>query len=103
MIPPQDPQSASAQNPEDVVVDAQLLAALFEITPDALKAAMRSGSITSLCERGTQEHEGLYRLSFFYGSRRVRLNLNQQGEVLTRSVVDFADAPLPAVMRRPGG
>lgn len=103
MIPPQDPQSVSAQNPEDVVVDAQLLAALFEISPDALKTAMRSGAVTSLCERGTQEHEGLYRLSFFYGSRRVRLNLNQQGEVLARSVVDFADAPLPAAMRRPGG
>jgi Family of unknown function (DUF6522) len=103
MIPPQDPQSVSAQNPEDVVVDAQLLAALFEITPDALKTAMRSGTVTSLCERGTQEHEGLYRLSFFYGSRRVRLNLNQLGEVLTRSVVDFAEAPLPAAMRRPGG
>nr|WP_091582978.1 DUF6522 family protein [Mesorhizobium qingshengii] len=39
-----------------------------------MHSLLRTQEITSLCERGIGEHEGEYRLSFFYGNRRARLS-----------------------------
>jgi hypothetical protein len=63
---------------------------------------MQTRAITSACERGTDEHSGRYRLSFFYRSRRARLNVDASGTVLNRSTLDYGDEPLPRAMHRAG-
>jgi hypothetical protein len=64
---------------------------------------MRRNEITSLCERGEREHEGQYRVTFFYKGRRARLSVDQSGWIIRRSIVDFGERPLPSSMHRPAG
>ncbi len=88
---------------EGFSIDAALLAELLNVPPSGVQALMRNNEITSLCERGEREHEGQYRLTFFYKNRRARLSVDQSGQVIGRSIVDFGARPLPSSMRRPGG
>lgn len=85
---------------EDFRIEAALLGTLLGIPASDVQAHMRAGAITSACERGEGEHEGLYRLTFFHGNRRVRLEVDGSGRVLRRSKVDFGDRPLPRPARR---
>lgn len=87
-------------NNGEFCIEARLLGDLFKVEPAAIPALMRGGVLTGVCERGVGEDDGKYRLSFFYGSRRVQLNVDAAGTVLRRSVVDFGDQPLPRAMRR---
>ena len=82
------------------VVDAALVGELLQLPASRVQALMRSRRITSVCERGIDEHAGEYRLSFFYGNRRARLSTNLEGRVLRKSAVDFGDRPMPGA--RPG-
>lgn len=87
-------------NDGEFCIEARLLGDLFKVEPAAIPALMCGGMLTGVCERGVGDDDGKYRLSFFYGSRRVRLNVDAAGAVLQRSVVDFGDQPLPRAMRR---
>ncbi len=87
---------------EAMVVDAALLGSFFDIDPQAVPALMRSNAITSLCERGVDDHDGEYRLSFFFQNRRARLTIDGRGNVLRRSVIDFGDVALPRQLHRAG-
>ena len=75
----------------DIVVDAALVGQLLKVAPADVPALMRANAITSICERGIDEHDGKYRLSFFYGSRRARLSMDAAGRILQRSSIDFGD------------
>ena len=86
-----------------ILVDAKLLADLLGLDPAAVHALMKAQKITSFCERGIDEHEGRYRLSFFYGNRRGRLNVDAAGNVIRRSMIDFGEAALPRQLHRTGG
>ena len=86
----------------DMVVDAALLGEMLLVEPARVPALLRAQEITSLCERGVDEHAGEYRLSFFYGSRRVRLAVDAAGNVLRRSAIDFGEAAMPRQMHRAG-
>lgn len=86
----------------DIVVDAEMLAPMFDIPAEDVPGLMRTQAITSICERGAGEDEGRYRLSFFYRNRRVRLSIDPAGRVLQRSAVDFGERALPAQLHRPG-
>lgn len=81
-------------------VDTSILGELLALSPAEVPELMRSGAITSVCERGIDTHAGEFRLSFFHKSRRVRLSVDDAGHILRRSVVDFGDQPLPRAMRR---
>ncbi len=95
--------SARIEIGEDgVSVDAAIVAEAFDLAPADVPALMRAGEITSLFERGEGEDAGRMRLTFFHRSRRFRLVIDDAGEILQRSKVDFGDAPLPPTMRRPG-
>lgn len=59
------------------VVDAELLALLFGLEASRVPVLMREGAITSVCERGVDDDEGRFRLSFFYGNRRARLSADR--------------------------
>lgn len=69
------------------IVDAALVAFLLNVTPDAVQPLMRDGHITTRCETGIDNHGGQYRLNFFYGKRRARVNIDAAVRVISRSAV----------------
>jgi hypothetical protein len=64
---------------------------------------MREGKITSLCERGVDEDAGRYRLTFFFEHRRLHLIVDEGGNIIQRSTLDFGDRQLPPSMHKLGG
>ncbi len=91
------------RNKEGFLIDASLLGELLNVSPSGVQALIRNNEITSLCERGEGEHAGQYRLTFFYKGRRARLGIDESGQVIRRSTVDFGDRPLPSSMHRSRG
>ena len=85
-----------------VRVDATLVAKGLGIEPSLVQERMRDGKITSRCERGIDADEGRYRLSFFSENRRFRLVVDDKGNVMQHSAIDFGDRNLPASARKPG-
>jgi hypothetical protein len=86
-----------------VHVDASIVAEGLGMRPPRLLELMREGTITSLCERGIEADHGRHRLTFFSGSRRFRLVVDESGAIVQRSAIDFGDRPLPGSAHRPGG
>lgn len=86
-----------------VQVDAAIVGEGLGIEPSLVQAQMREGVITSLCERGVDEDDGRHRLTFFTTSRRFRLIVDDRGNVVRRSSINFSDRALPASAHRPGG
>ena len=82
-------------------IDAAVVGRGLNVEPSLVPVRMREGKITVLCERGFDEDAGRYRLTFFYRNRRFRLVVDEEGNVMQRSTVDFGDHPLPASMRKP--
>lgn len=83
-----------------IQVDARIVAEGLGIEPSLVQERMREGKITSLCERGIDEDNGRYRLTFFSENRRFRLVVDERGNVVRRSAIDFSDRPLPASARK---
>ncbi|MBB6357519.1 DUF6522 family protein [Aminobacter aganoensis] len=86
----------------EVLVDAAVIAKGLKLKAEAVQEMMREGCITSLCERGTGEDAGCFRLTFFTDNRRFRLVVNEAGRIIQRLGVDFGDRPMPASARIPG-
>jgi hypothetical protein len=84
-----------------IQVDATIVGEGLGIEPSLVQAHMREGKITSLCERGVDEDDGRYRLTFFSESRRFSLVIDETGNVVQRLSVDILDRP-PASARKPG-
>lgn len=84
------------------IVDAELIEQLLDVPAARVPTLMRQGAITSVCERGIDDHDGEFRLTFFYRSRRARLSTDLAGRILRRSVVDFGGRPVPQALHRPG-
>ena len=80
-------------------IDAAVIGRGLSVAPWLVQARMREGKITALCERGVDA--GRYRLTFFYQHRRFRLVVDEEGNAVQRSTVDFGDRPLPTSMRKP--
>ena len=85
-----------------IEVDATFVAEGLGIDPSLVQEEMREGTITSLCERGIDEDAGRYRLTFFLDRRRLRLLVDDGGNVIQRSSVDFGEQGLPDSARKPG-
>lgn len=85
-----------------IQIDARAIAEGLGINPSILQERMREGKITSRCERGIDEDEGRYRLTFFFESRRFRLLVDEKGNVVQRSTIDFSNRPLPRSGRKSG-
>ncbi|HEY7297946.1 MAG TPA: DUF6522 family protein [Xanthobacteraceae bacterium] len=81
-------------------VDAALIGQGFGMPPSAVQAHMREGKLTAVCERGIGEDEGRYRLTFFFGNRRFRLVVDENGNAIQRSTVDFGSREIPRPKRR---
>jgi hypothetical protein len=82
-------------------VDATIVANGIGIDPALVLERMREGKLTSRCERGIEEDAGRYRLTFFLDNRRFRLIIDDRGNVVQRSTLDFGDRRLPASARKP--
>jgi len=79
---------------DTIEIDAAIIADGLSIAPDHVQAEMRSGGITSTCERGVDADAGTFRLSFKAGNRRLRLIVDAGGEVIRRSTLTLADPPI---------
>ena len=81
---PDQRQAATAPNRE-VVVDAATVAAGLGLETARFRELMEAGRIASLCERGTGEDAGRYRLTLYHAGKRVRLVTDFAGNVLHSS------------------
>ena len=81
-------------------IDAAVIGRGLNVEPSLVPVQMREGKITVLCERGFDEDAGRYRLMFFYENRRFRLVVDEEGNAIQRSTVDFGKHPLPSSMRK---
>ena len=85
-----------------IQIDANAIARGLGMDPSVVQERMREGGITSQCERGIDEDEGRYRLTFFTDHRRLRLVIDSTGNVIQCSAINFSNHPLPASARKPG-
>lgn len=76
-----------------VEIDAAIIAEGLGIAPEDVQSEMRSGRITSVCERGVAADAGTFRLSFKRDNRRLRLVVDTVGEVIRRSTLTLANPP----------
>jgi hypothetical protein len=77
-------------------VDVAIVAEGLGIAPPLVLEGMREGRITSLCERGVDDDDGRYRLTFFSERRRFRVVVDRLGNVVQHSSIDFGDRGRPA-------
>lgn len=67
-------------NPSHAVeIDGALVARGLGLEVSEFRQLMERRQVTVLCERGTGEHAGLYRASFYHDGRRVRLVVDRDG------------------------
>jgi hypothetical protein len=83
------------------LVNAAQLGELLGIPASRVPILMRERAITSVCERGVDDNEGEFRLTFFHRNRRARLSIAATGRIIRRSVIDFGDHPIPGAPRQP--
>ncbi len=74
-------------------IDAADLGPLLGLEPADVPRLMREGRITSLCEEGQGEDAGRHRITFRHGTTRVRLTVDNTGEVLLRTRTKVAPRP----------
>jgi hypothetical protein len=75
-----------------IQIDANIIGQTLGLEPLEIQRLMREGKLTSSCERGVNDDVGRYRLTFFLGSRRLRLIVDEAGRIIQRSLIDFGAA-----------
>ena len=75
-----------------IQVDANIVGQNLGLEPFEVQRLMREGKLTSSCERGVNEDDGHYRLTFFLGRRRLRLIVDEAGRIIQQSVIDSGAA-----------
>ena len=83
-------------------IDAAVIGRGLNVEPSLVQVRMREGKITVLCERGVDEDAGRYRLTFFHENRRFRVVIDEEGNIIRRSIIDFGDHQLPTLLHKPG-
>ena len=77
-----------------IQIDSRVIGEGLNMDPSVVQEFIREGKITSRCERGVEEDEGRYRLTFFSKQRRFRLVIDSMGNVIQRSTINFSDRPV---------
>jgi len=75
-----------------IQVDANIIGQNLGLEPAEVQRLMGEGKLTSSCERGVNEDDGHYRLTFFLGRRRLRLIVDEAGRIIQQSVIDSGAA-----------
>lgn len=65
----------------DIVVDAEFLASLFDMSVTSLREAMSAGSVSTLVERGEGEDDGRTRLTFRYSDQQFSMMRERDGQL----------------------
>lgn len=73
-----------------IQVGAEDIAQGLHLTPDEVMQGFKSGTITSVCEKGLEADVGRLRLTFYSTKRRLRLTVDAGGAILKRSSSDCA-------------
>ncbi|MDP2080354.1 MAG: DUF6522 family protein [Pseudotabrizicola sp.] len=81
-------------------IDPAIVAKGLRLDAEALRDHLRSGTVTSLCEKGEAEDEGRFRLTFFSPTRRLRLVVDATGAILTTSTADYSRKDAPKIQPR---
>lgn len=76
-------------------IDAVLVAKGLRMEADALRTALRDGTVTRTVEKGEGEDAGRYRVTFYAPTRRLRLLFTATGEILQTSSVAYSRRPRP--------
>lgn len=74
-----------------VAVDAGLIAKGLGLNPAEVPAMVADRRIATLCERGTGVDAGLYRFTFYFAGRRLRLVTDGDGEPVGNQTLDGVD------------
>lgn len=74
-------------------IDAGTLEPLLGMPAEDIRRLMREGRIVSLCEEGQGEHSGRHRITFRHTTTRVRLIVNDTGDILLRTRSTVAPGP----------
>lgn len=67
-----------------IEIEAAPVAEGLGLDPGEFMQLLEDRKITQLCERGTGPDAGLYRASFYYAGKRVRLVVDASGQVVER-------------------
>ncbi|MEJ8570366.1 DUF6522 family protein [Microbaculum marinum] len=81
------------------VVGSALLAELFDLKDSEVRRLMHEGQITSICEKGLDQHRDQFRLTLFHRNRRARISVHASGRILDRSVINFGETPVRQTSR----
>ncbi|MCK9490152.1 MAG: DUF6522 family protein [Xanthomonadales bacterium] len=68
-------------SPPQIEIDGALVARSLGLEVARFRELMAQRKIAVLCERGTGDDAGLYRATFYYGSKRLRLVVDEQGQI----------------------
>lgn len=68
-----------------IEIDGAPMARRLGLEVAEFRRLMEQGRIAVLCERGTGEHAGLYRVSFYHGAKRARVVVNGNGEPVSHA------------------
>ena len=86
---------------DGVEIDATVIAKGLGLVPALVMELLHAGRITSRSEHGVDADRGRRRLTFFHGSRRFQVIVDESGAIIHRSTIDFGDRPLPNSAGRP--
>lgn len=76
---------ASSHNAPWIEIEASVIGGGLGIEPSQVQAQLQNGKISTLCERGVGEDEGRYRVTFYCGKQRLRILLDDSGNILDAS------------------
>ena len=82
---------------QTITIEADLVAKGLHVDPEALRMALRDGTVTRTVEKGEGDDAGRYRVTFFAPERRLRLLFTAEGQILQSSSVAYRRRGLPAV------
>lgn len=83
-----------------ISVDAKLIGNSLGVDASLVQPLMREGKITSICEFGVDGDAGTYRLTFFHANRRARVVVDETGNIIRRSAIDFGDRVNAVTIRK---
>jgi hypothetical protein len=69
-----------------ISVDAAVIAGDLRLNPACVLDLLRAGKLTARCEQGIAEDVDRFRLTFYHANRRLRLIIDHDGQILSRSV-----------------
>ena len=82
MLPPMDRRIAIELAPaREIAIDGEIVARELGLEVEAFRQLMEQRKIAVLCERGTDADAGLYRATFYFERRRVRLVVDNDGRI----------------------